>query len=46
LVAQATVSSRIGGYTALGLVIAVVMFGPAVQFGAWTGGGEGLAAEV
>ncbi|MEA2492432.1 MAG: hypothetical protein QOJ29_343 [Thermoleophilaceae bacterium] len=35
LIAQATVSSRLGGYAALGLVIAVVMLGLAVQLGAW-----------
>lgn len=46
LVTQATISSRIGGYAALGLVVAVVMFGLAVQFGAWTGDDENPAAEV
>jgi hypothetical protein len=35
LIAQATVASRLGGYAALGLVIAVVMLGLAVQLGAW-----------
>lgn len=35
LIVQATVSSRLGGYAALGLVIAVVMLGLAVQLGAW-----------
>jgi hypothetical protein len=35
LIAQATVSSRLGGYAALGLVIAVVMLGLDVQLGAW-----------
>jgi hypothetical protein len=35
LIAQATVASDIGGYAALGLVVAVVMIGLAVQFGAW-----------
>jgi hypothetical protein len=35
LITQATVSSRLGGYAALGLVIAVVMLGLAVQLGAW-----------
>lgn len=35
LIAQATVSSRLGSYAALGLVIAVVMLGLAVQLGGW-----------
>lgn len=35
LIAEATISSGLGGYAALGLVIAVVMVGLAVQFGAW-----------
>jgi hypothetical protein len=35
LIAEATISSRLGGYAALGLVIAVVMVGLAVQVGAW-----------
>ena len=46
LIAQATISSRVGGYAALGLVVAVVMFGLAVQFGVWTDDDEGPAAEV
>jgi peptidoglycan/LPS O-acetylase OafA/YrhL len=36
LIAQAIVSSHIAGYAALGLVVAVVMVGLAVQFGAWS----------
>jgi hypothetical protein len=35
LIAQATVSSRLGGYAAPGLMIAVVMLGLAVQLAAW-----------
>jgi hypothetical protein len=35
LIAEATISSRLGGYAALGLVIAVVMVVLAVQLGAW-----------
>ena len=35
LIAEATISSRLGGYAALGLVIAVAMVGLAVQVGAW-----------
>jgi hypothetical protein len=35
LIAEATISPGLGGYAALGLVIAVVMVGLAVQFGAW-----------
>lgn len=38
LLLQATVSDRLGGYAALGLVVMVVMVGIAVQFGAWVGG--------
>lgn len=34
LIAQATVSSRLGGYAALGLLVAVVMLGLAVSLGA------------
>jgi hypothetical protein len=35
LIAEATISSRLGGYAALGLVIAVVMVVLAVRLGAW-----------
>ena len=45
LIAQATVSSDIGGYAALGLVVAVVMVGLAVQFGAWASEDEDSGAE-
>ncbi len=37
LILESTVSEEIGGYAALGLLIAVVMVGLAVQFGAWAG---------
>jgi uncharacterized membrane protein YedE/YeeE len=46
LIAQATVSSRFGGYAALGLVIAVVMVVLAVQFGAWATDDDEPAAET
>jgi hypothetical protein len=46
LVAQATISSRVGGYAALGLVIAVVVFALAVQFGAWASEDETPENEV
>jgi hypothetical protein len=40
LIAQATVSDAIGGYAALGLVVAVVMVRLAVEFGAWVSGDD------
>jgi hypothetical protein len=44
LILQATVSDRLGAYAALGLVLMVVMFGLAVQFGAWLGHDQGDSA--
>jgi len=40
LLLQATVSDRLGGYAALGLVMMVVMVGLAVRLGAWVGGDD------
>jgi peptidoglycan/LPS O-acetylase OafA/YrhL len=45
LIAQATLSSGVGGHAALGLVIAVVMIGLAVQFGAWASEDEESGVE-
>jgi hypothetical protein len=46
LIAQATVASAIGGYAALGLVVAVVMIGLAVQFGAWASDEDESGVEI
>ena len=40
LIAQATISSRLGGYAALGLAMAVVMVVLSVQLGAWATKGD------
>jgi hypothetical protein len=45
LIAQATISSRLAGYAALGLVIAVVMIALAVQLGAWVTEDDGPEGE-
>jgi hypothetical protein len=39
LVLQATVSNRIGGYAALGLMLATTMVALALRLGAWVGSG-------
>ena len=44
LILQATVSDRLVGFAALGLGLMVVMFGLAVQFGAWLGDDDGESA--
>jgi uncharacterized membrane protein YhaH (DUF805 family) len=46
LIAQATMSSRLAGYAALGLVVSVVMFALAVEFGASAGDDEDSDTDI